>query len=63
MADRIIALLRDPARASAMGRYGRQVVEQKFSRAAQLAQTEKLYDRLLVRRREQAPGMMETTIN
>ncbi len=53
MAARIAELLRNPERARAMGRYGRQVVEQKFSCAAQLAQTEQLYDRLLARVKEQ----------
>ena len=53
MAARIIELLRNPERARSMGRRGRQVVEQKFSPAAQLAQTEQLYDRLLARVREQ----------
>jgi len=49
MAARITELLRNPERARAMGRRGREVVEQKFSPAAQLAQTEQLYDRLLAR--------------
>jgi glycosyltransferase involved in cell wall biosynthesis len=49
MAARITELLRNPERARSMGRRGREVVEQKFSPAAQLAQTEKLYDRLLSR--------------
>jgi glycosyltransferase involved in cell wall biosynthesis len=53
MAARITELLRYPERARSMGRRGRQVVEQKFSPAAQLAQTEQLYDRLLARVREQ----------
>ena len=47
MAERIISLLRDPEKARAMGRQGRQVVEEKFSCAAQLERTEELYDRLL----------------
>lgn len=47
MADRIITLLRDPARARTMGELGRQVVEEKFSSAAQLKRTHQLYDRLL----------------
>src|SRR5262249_55996952 len=49
MAARITELLRNPDRARSMGRRGRQVVEQKFSPAAQLAQTEQLYDLLLAR--------------
>jgi glycosyltransferase involved in cell wall biosynthesis len=47
MAQRLIALLRDPERARAMGAKGKRVVEEKFSCAAQLARTETLYDRLL----------------
>ena len=47
IAGRITELLRNPERARSMGRRGRQVVEQKFSPAAQLAKTEQLYDRLL----------------
>ena len=47
MAERLIALLRDPERARAMGAKGKQVVESKFSCEAQLARTESLYDRLL----------------
>lgn len=47
MASRIISLLRDPSRAAEMGRQGRRVVEEKFSCESQLAQTEKLYERLL----------------
>ncbi|HYY42307.1 MAG TPA: hypothetical protein VE775_06200, partial [Pyrinomonadaceae bacterium] len=41
------ALLREPARARAMGDEGRRVVAQNFSCAAQLRETEALYDRLL----------------
>jgi glycosyltransferase involved in cell wall biosynthesis len=47
MAARIISLLREPARASAMGRRGRQKIEEKFSCQAQLENVERLYDRLL----------------
>ncbi|HSL54559.1 MAG TPA: glycosyltransferase [Pyrinomonadaceae bacterium] len=47
MAERLIALLRDPERARAMGAKGRRLVEEKFSCEAQLAHTESLYDRLL----------------
>ena len=47
MATRIISLLRDPVRARKMGENGAQVVEERFSCAAQLARTESLYDRLL----------------
>lgn len=47
MANRIISLLRDPARAREMGENGKRVVREKFSCEAQLARTEALYDRLL----------------
>ena len=47
MAARLIALLRDPAKAQRMGDEGRRVVEEKFSCDAQLARTEELYNRLL----------------
>jgi glycosyltransferase involved in cell wall biosynthesis len=47
MAERIISLLKAPERARAMGERGKQVVEEKFSCAAQLRNTEQLYDRLL----------------
>ncbi len=49
MAERIISLLQEPIKARAMGRLGRQVVEDRFSSAAQLKRTEQLYDRLLSR--------------
>jgi len=49
MAERIIDLLSNNQRAE-MGNAGRQLVAEKFSLAAQLAQTEKLYDRLLAAR-------------
>jgi len=55
MAARITELLRNPERARSMGRRGRQVVEEKFSPAAQLAKTEQLYDRLLARVNERSP--------
>ena len=47
MAARIIALLSDDEQVRVMGERGRQLVEQKFSCAAQLSATEALYDRLL----------------
>jgi glycosyltransferase involved in cell wall biosynthesis len=50
MATRIVELLEDPARARAMGRQGRAVVEQKFSCAAQLERTEQLYGQLFEQR-------------
>ncbi len=46
MAARITELLRDPARARAMGERGRLRVAEKFSCEAQLARTESLYERL-----------------
>jgi glycosyltransferase involved in cell wall biosynthesis len=49
MAERIIALLREPQRARAMGERGRRTVIEKFSCAAQLRRTEELYERLLKR--------------
>ena len=55
MADRIISLLRDPDKARAMGQQGRCIVEQKFSRAAQLERTEELYTRLLSQSRVGQP--------
>jgi glycosyltransferase involved in cell wall biosynthesis len=47
MAERIISLLRDPAKARLMGEQGRRVVSEKFSSQALLRNTEKLYERLL----------------
>ena len=51
MADRILRLLKDPARARAMGMKGRQSVEERFSRQALVDNTERLYTKLLARRR------------
>jgi L-malate glycosyltransferase len=47
MAERIVALLRQPEEARKMGAAGRRVVSEKFSCEAQLAGTERLYERLL----------------
>jgi glycosyltransferase involved in cell wall biosynthesis len=47
MAARIISLLREPERASAMGGRGRQKIEEKFSCEAQLENVEGLYECLL----------------
>lgn len=47
MATRILALLRAPAQARAMGEAGRRIVRQKFSCEAQLERTQDLYDDLL----------------
>jgi len=56
MAARIIELLRDPARARAMGQRGRKAVEEKFSSQAQLERTENLYGNLLAPRLALAPA-------
>ena len=53
MAARIIELLKDPARAQAMGRRGHERVKQMFSCAAQLERTEALYEQLLAARARQ----------
>jgi len=47
MAERIVSLLRDPARARLMGEHGRRVVEDRFSSRALLQNTEALYEKLL----------------
>lgn len=51
LAARVVSLLEDPARARAMGEAGRRAVELKFSCAAQLENTLRLYERLLARSR------------
>jgi Glycosyltransferase len=56
MSRRIIELLNDPDTALAMGLAGRKVIEEKFSLAAQLRDTEALYDRLLALRTVEAAG-------
>jgi glycosyltransferase involved in cell wall biosynthesis len=63
MAARISDLLRDPARARAMGARGRQRVEQQFSCAAQLARTEELYEKLLRRSQESGVSSQNVTTN
>jgi glycosyltransferase involved in cell wall biosynthesis len=47
LAARVVALLRDPEGARAMGERGRRRVEEKFSARAQLERTSELYERLL----------------
>ena len=47
MAERLITLLRDPARAQAVGQRGRAVIEQRFSCERQLERAENLYAELL----------------
>jgi L-malate glycosyltransferase len=49
LADRVVSLLRDPARAREMGARGRRVIEEKFSSGAQLERTLELYERLLMK--------------
>jgi glycosyltransferase involved in cell wall biosynthesis len=51
LAEGILALLRDPERAGALGRAGRRVVEQRFSHEAKAARMEKLYLDILRRKR------------
>ena len=51
MADRILRLLDNPARAHEMGVKGRQIVEEQFSRQALVNKTEGLYANLLARGR------------
>jgi L-malate glycosyltransferase len=55
MAARITALLENAEQARLMGARGRQIVEQRFSCAAQLAATEALYDRWLAANARRAP--------
>ncbi len=50
LADALLALAADPARARAMGQAGRALVEAKFSTTAKVERTEALYRRLLARR-------------
>jgi glycosyltransferase involved in cell wall biosynthesis len=49
MAERIVSLLEDAEGSRQMGERGRRVVERKFSCAAQLENTERLYAQLLAR--------------
>jgi glycosyltransferase involved in cell wall biosynthesis len=50
LAERIITLLSDPARARRMGERGLQIVRDKFSCAVQVESVENLYERLLVQK-------------
>ncbi len=45
MANRLIELLQNPEKAKKMGELGREMVEEKFSCAAQLEKTIELYER------------------
>jgi L-malate glycosyltransferase len=47
MAEKLILLLQNPEHATEMGRQGRAIVQEKFSCAAQLESTERLYEKLL----------------
>ncbi|HSQ19261.1 MAG TPA: glycosyltransferase [Blastocatellia bacterium] len=58
MAERIVALLRDPDEARAMGERGCQITREKFSCEAQLEKTQDLYDRMLARVRPKARQSM-----
>ena len=59
MADRIVALLRNPLEARTMGERGREVTREKFSCEVQLERTQELYDRLL----ERASTRLRPSIN
>ena len=62
LAARIIELLRDPARASAMGTRGRQIVEENFSSEAQLQRTLDLYGDLLARTQPDSERISKETV-
>lgn len=57
MAERVIALLGNREMARRMGESGKQVVAAKFSTAAQLKNTEALYERLLLNKRVQLEAL------
>src|SRR5437660_2771432 len=58
MAERIIALLKNPARAREMGELGKSIVEEKFGCEHHLRNTLELYDELLL-----APGREPSAIS
>lgn len=60
MAAKIMALLIEPERASAMGERGRKRVEDKFSCEVQLERTQKLYERLLLQAERRMPEIVES---
>lgn len=62
MAERIVALLRDPDEARAMGERGRQITREKFSCEAQLEKTQDLYDRMLAGVRPEARQSMRGNV-
>ena len=47
LANRLVELLQNPEKSNRFGRRGREIVEEKFTLAAQLAKTLKLYNELL----------------
>jgi glycosyltransferase involved in cell wall biosynthesis len=61
LAEHLVSLLRDPARARRMGERGLQVVKEKFSCAAQVEHVENLYERLLAKPRVAARTGIETS--
>lgn len=61
LAERIVSLLSDPARARRMGERGLKVVKEKFSCAAQVEQVENLYERLLTKKRAAAQAGIGTS--
>jgi len=61
LAERVVSLLGDPARARRMGERGLQVVKEKFSCAAQVESVENLYERLLSKKRAVAHTSIETS--
>ena len=63
MADHIIFLLQQPQKARAMGEFGRQLVNEKFSIQKQLQNVESLYDELLrFEIREAQPAKQATSV-
>ena len=66
LAARVVDLLRDPAKARAMGERGRRRVEERFSARVQLERTAELYERLLARaesgRRAQAAVVLNEDV-
>ena len=56
MADRITALLQDPARARSMGEKGRQVIVEQFSCEIQRSRCEELYQRILANKKKATDG-------
>jgi hypothetical protein len=63
MGERIVSLLRDPEKASAMGAEGCRIVRQKFSPEAQLECTELLYDKLLTAARRGTGAVRQVVVS